>query len=558
MFRIINTITFCIVAFGIIIAADKEIKTINKIGHGIKNNQTESRSQSREDILWEENFENGGEGWSFGPGWELTETTYHSDTHSALSPNSDATMNGVFNLLSPPISLPEIESDEKMNFGFWLNVDHPDVDGDGDDYLDDYYSISLLDLGALAWHASSTDALDGNSYWCGDEAVGGYLDSWVQFMDTPSFTVPSGGTLTADMMWTIESDAGATVAGTCTDGWDAANVRISTDGGTTWALLHAGGIGNDYDFDCGYGWLWNDTEYDTGGSLNHLAAGWGNNKDWHNASFDLSAYAGQDAIVRFAFGSDPAYSTLDDSGITGLHVDNITVSGTLDCSPESNCDIAVSGAVWVDQFYDYCDADRPGYQVWDEYLPGMAFNGNVFMDISDFAGKDIIIKVQSRYDDNDDGGAGAGLFIDDIKIYKISGGNYPAPIGLTAEPGDSEAMLSWYDMNASGTDDFVYHNGSFSDQGGITLTDVGTAWAGERFDIFGAATVNSVSVYSINSGPVDVSIGGFGQLGTLFNTESMYSMDVTLQPGENTFDVSWDMNNSFIIGYTFTDVIIAG
>ena len=38
----------------------------------------------------------------------------------------------------------------------------------------------------------------------------------------------------------------------------------------------------------------------------------------------------------------------------------------------------------------------------------------------------------------------------------------------------------------------------------------------------------------------------------------MYSMDVTLQHGENTFDVSWDMNNSFIIGYTFTDVIIAG
>ena len=94
MFRIINIITFCIVAFGIIIAADKEIKTINKIGHVIKNNQTESRSQSREEMIWEENFENDGEGWSFGPGWELTETTYHSDTHSALSPNNDANMNG--------------------------------------------------------------------------------------------------------------------------------------------------------------------------------------------------------------------------------------------------------------------------------------------------------------------------------------------------------------------------------------------------------------------------------------------------------------------------------
>ena len=30
------------------------------------------------------------------------------------------------------------------------------------------------------------------------------------------------------------------------------------------------------DFQCGYGWIWNDPEYDTFGSLNHLAAGWGN------------------------------------------------------------------------------------------------------------------------------------------------------------------------------------------------------------------------------------------------------------------------------------------
>ena len=519
-------------------------------------------AESREEIiLWEENFENGVEGWSTGSGWQLTTDDYNSETHSMNSPNDASTLNGTFNLLSPTLSIAELGDGETMNFGFFLKGDMPDTDGDGDDYLDDYYAISIMDIDALAWHTSGSDVADsqdGNTYWCGDEEVGGYLDSWVQFLDTPSFTVPSGGTLTADMMWTIESDAGASVAGSCTDGWDAANVRISSDGGETWALLHASGIGNDYDFDCGYGWIWNDAEYDTGGSLNHLAAGWGNNKDWHNASFDLNAYTGQDVIVRFAFGSDPAYCTLDDSGITGFRVDNIMVNGTLDCSPENDCETSVSGAVWVDQFYDYCDTDRPGYQAWEEYTPGMAFNGNVFMDISDFAGKDIIFKIQSRYDDNDDGGSGSGLFIDDIKIYKISGGNYPAPMGLTAEAGDGEAHLSWYDMNASGTDDFVYHNGSFTDQGGITLTAEGTAWAGERFDIFGAATVNSVSVYSINSGSVDVTIGGFGQLGTLFNTESAYSIDVTLQPGENTFDVSWDMNNSFIIGYTFTDVIIAG
>jgi hypothetical protein len=249
-------------------------------------------------------------------------------------------------------------------------------------------------------------------------------------------------------MWTIESDAGASVAGSCTDGWDAANVRISTDGGTTWALLHAAGLGNGYDFECGYGWIWNDAEYDTGGSLNHLAAGWGNSKDWHNASFDLSAYAGEDAIVRFAFGSDPAYSTIDDDSIRGIHVDNIMVSGTLDCSPETNCDVSIAGEVWVDQFYDYGDQERPGYLTWEEYIPGLAFNGNIDMDITTFSGKDVIFRVQSRYDDNHDGGQGAGLYIDDFYISKGPAITHPAPTGLAAEAGDSEVSLTWTDMNA--------------------------------------------------------------------------------------------------------------
>jgi hypothetical protein len=145
-----------------------------------------------------------------------------------------------------------------------------------------------------------------------------------------------------------------------------------------------------------------------------------------------------------------------------------------------------------DQFYDYGDTDRPGYQVWEEYVPGLAFNGNVFMDISEFAGKDIIVKVQSRYDDNDDGGIGTGLFIDDFKIYKISGGNYPAPMGLTAEAGDASAMLSWNDMNSSGTADFVFDNDNVTNS--IQMSTEGTtAWAGERIDIAGAV-VPSVDI----------------------------------------------------------------
>jgi hypothetical protein len=474
------------------------------------------------------------------------------------SPNDASTLNGAWQMISPVISLPALGDGEVMNFGFHLNVDMPDSDGDGDNYLEDYYSVAMMDIDALAWGASSVDSYDGNSYWCADEEVGGYLDSWIQFLDTPSFTVPSNASLTADMMWTIEDPAGAVVAGSCTDGWDAANVRISADGGQTWDLLN----GSDpYDFDCGYGWLWNSDEYDTGGELNHLAAGWGGNADWHNVSFDLSSYAGQDVVIRFAFGSDPAYCTLDDSSITGFHVDNITVSGALDCTPENDCEVNATGEVWSEQFYDYFDDGstydpRPGSLGWEEYLPGLPFNGNVFLDISEFAEKNVVFRFQTRYDDNDDGGTGAGLFIDDFRIYKISGGNYPAPTGLTAEAGNESASLAWNDMNASGSDvEFNYTNDTF--ETGIQMSTSGsTAWAGERIDLAGASTVHSIFVHSgINPVGSETKIAIFDQLGSLYNNEPIWIQDVALSvDGWNEFEINLDLNNSYILATEFTNV----
>ena len=544
-------------------ASQKQIPVKNDIVIGVNGtsrlveiNNSSILPENREEIdLWTDDFEED-LGWSVGSGWQWTTLDYNSPTHSMNSPNDASTYNGVWDMLSPEIQLPALGEGETMSFGFYLNCNMPDSDGDGDNYLEDYYSVSLMDTDALAWHASSTDSYDGNSWWCGDEEIGGYLDSWIQFMDTPSFTVPALATLSADLMWTIEDPAGATVGGSCTDGWDAANVQISADGGSTWELLN----GSDpYDFQCGYGWIWNSAEYDTGGSLNHLAAGWGGNSGgWNNVTFDLSSYAGQEVIVRFAFGSDPAYCTLDDASITGFHVDNVMVSGALDCSPE-NCETSVSGAVWVDQFYDYGADGQPGSEGWTEYLPGYPFNGNVFLDISDFAEKNVIFRIQSRYDADDDGGVGSGLFIDDFRIYKISGGNYPAPWDLTGESGNMEAHLTWADMNASGTDDFIFDNDAFDANNSIYLNGDGEAWAAERFDIAGTSSVNSVSIHSINDGPVDVTIGVFGQVGTLYNTEPMYSQQVTLQPGWNDFDVSgWDMTNSFLIGYTFSATVNAG
>ena len=529
---------------------------------------------TREDIiLFHWDFEATDSLWNNDSGWQLTESDYHSETHSYLSPNDESTYNSSWNVISDPVALPQLGDGEVMRFKFWIHGDTPDTDGDGDNYLEDYYQLSIMDLEALAWHASANaPEADGNAYWCADESIGpdgGYLDEWMQYIDTPPVTVGSNGSVSAKLKWNIEDWAGASVGGSCTDGWDAANVRVSVDGGVTWDLLEDANL--PYHFDCGYGWIYNDGEYEAGGSLNHLAPGWGatsGGREFVDFSADLSAYAGQDVIVRFAFGSDPAYNTFDQPDMTGFEVDNVVIedeNGVLynddvDESADNNTMIP-SGEVWEGQFYDYCDETRPGGNGWEEYLPGLAFNGNVLHDISHLAGKNVLIKFSSRYDDNDDGGAGAGLFIDDFTIYKESSGNYPPPNDLMAESGDTEAHLSWQDMNLSGTFDYDFTNGMPTNS--IVMTGAYTSFAGERYDIAGDATVESMQVYNMGAANTTVTIAGFGKQGALFSADPTYTMEVTLPTSNdwNTVDLSgmgWAFSNGFILAHSFDDVVSAG
>ena len=542
-----------------------------------QNNNIENNDSSRPDItLFEWDFESTDSLWNTDSGWELTEQSYNSETHSYLSPNTISTQNGVWNLTSDPLTLPVIGDDEIMRFKFSLYVDTPDTDGDHDQYFDDYYRLSIMDLEALSWHASeNAPGAEGSAYWCADEEIGpdgGYLDEWMQYLDTPAITLGDNAMLSADLKWALESPAGAVVAGSCTDGWDAANVRISTDGGTTWELLSDPEL--PYDFDCGYGWIYNDTAYDTGGALNQVAAGWGGynpvpfgqpTDSFSPFSADLSTYAGQEVIIRFAFGSDPAYSTFDQTDMTGFEVDNIVVEDANGVLYGDNCDDSVnantmipSGEVWEAMFYDYCDSTRPGGNGWEEYVPGLAFNGNVLHDISHLAGKEVIIKFSSRYDADDDGGSGAGIYIDDFVIYKEAG--LAGPGGLTAESGDTEAHLTWQDMNASGdNEDFAWDNNGFGGNLISMVDDDAIGYAGTSFDFAGTSTIHTVDFFH-TSGQTDfrMDICAYGSAGTLFNTEAAYDcVDVetsTLTDGWNTIDVpEWEMSGNFIIAHSFTN-----
>ncbi|RMH63862.1 MAG: T9SS C-terminal target domain-containing protein [Calditrichaeota bacterium] len=176
------------------------------------------------------------------------------------------------------------------------------------------------------WHLDTFNAHGGtdSSWWCADPALGtngGYGNTWYKILDSDPVTLTGNTiTLTFYQRYKMETPGGEPDG---YDGWDGANVRISTDDGQTWTVLTnptpAYGAGSLYSF--GY-------EHGEGEGI----PGWvGENTNWHQTTFDLSAYAGQTVRIRFAFASDPATSTADgNSDWFGWQVDDIIISNATD------------------------------------------------------------------------------------------------------------------------------------------------------------------------------------------------------------------------------------
>ncbi len=176
------------------------------------------------------------------------------------------------------------------------------------------------------WHPdtfATYDAAD-SSWWCADTALGllgGYDNLWYQVLDTDPIALSgTGPVLRFYQRYAVESPGGEPDG---YDGWDGMNVRISTDDGESWQVLRnpdpAYTASSLYSFGFQHG-------EGTG------IPGWaGENRAWHPVSLDLSAYAGQNVRLRFAFASDPAASTADmDNDWFGWQVDHITVTAGQD------------------------------------------------------------------------------------------------------------------------------------------------------------------------------------------------------------------------------------
>ena len=134
--------------------------------------------------------------------------------------------------------------------------------------------------------------------------VGGtYSGSSNSKLETPEVVVPDGSSFAVLTFWQwyyIETN------------YDGGNIKISTDGGSTWTILTP---------DIGY----NGTakSYTAGIPDEPCFTGY-DNDNWHQVTCDLSPYMGQSVIIRFHFGSDSIVNKV------GWYIDDVSIMGVDD------------------------------------------------------------------------------------------------------------------------------------------------------------------------------------------------------------------------------------
>jgi hypothetical protein len=202
-----------------------------------------------------------------------------------------------------------------------------------------------FDLTAVqsTWHLDSWNAFcgSGTSWWVGDTTGGlnGYGNSQYFVLDSPPIQLPT--TDPRLLFWhryscELPSDFGDF------NGWDGMNLRISTNAGATWTVIPSSALSTPYS--CTSLFSFGD-EHSEGPGV----PGWaGATSGWGSVTANLATWAGQTIKLRWAFASDPGFSTADNLGMFGWQVDNIRVyrMGTTDTVFADNC---IAQGQWTTQ-----------------------------------------------------------------------------------------------------------------------------------------------------------------------------------------------------------------
>jgi len=176
------------------------------------------------------------------------------------------------------------------------------------------------------WHLDEWNAYGGSgvSWWMADTAKftpGGYNNDWHVVLETdPISLIGSQLSLAFYHRYAMEDPDGASDYNSFYDGWDGINVRISSDGGSTWEVLTGPQPGYTSNSLWSFGGI-----HGEGPGI----PGWaGRRQVWTQVGFDLSTYQDQTVQIRFEFASDAGYSSEDDNTLFGWQIDEIEVNNS--------------------------------------------------------------------------------------------------------------------------------------------------------------------------------------------------------------------------------------
>ncbi|RJP78271.1 MAG: T9SS C-terminal target domain-containing protein [Candidatus Zixiibacteriota bacterium] len=386
------------------------------------------------------------------------------------------------------------------------NISVPAADGTDEDstiFFEDFEMEptgwtreDLTDVGPQ-WHPDPFQAWSGNSWWCGDSLWMGYYNLWLQHLVTPTLNLQgtANPTLSFRVRWYMESTTNSPAAPPY-NGWDGANVWISTNGGTTWQVISPTSPPYTCTSLSSFGTVWG---YGSG------VPGWADSSGgWLQASFNLAGYQTSNVKIRWTLASDRAVCSQGHPEITGYFVDDIVVRDgstillqndadgtqvggpltfetgppfgdwwewtTLDAHspthamrvdddhfyindavisppiyiPEgystkfkywTRCDLpdsthgtstalrdyyfveaSADGEIWDTLFYDYARGGA-GYPGWAQFVPGLPYNGDSMMVLTQYAGETIQLRWRVITDGDHTTGNGQGMFLDDVEVY---------------------------------------------------------------------------------------------------------------------------------------------
>ncbi|MCX5752742.1 MAG: immune inhibitor A, partial [Candidatus Krumholzibacteria bacterium] len=173
--------------------------------------------------------------------------------------------------------------------------------------------------GAPTLSTGPAGAHSGVNLW-GTKLAANYSNSSNSKLDLPPLQVPSSKAYATLSFWQWYSTENT---------FDGGNVKISTNGGTTWTILTP---------DIGYKGTASSANAGIPGEPAFMGTAVGN--FWHKVTINLTAYKGQTVIIRFHFGSDSSVN------YPGWYIDDVRLEGVDDTAPPVFVSTTVPTSTW--------------------------------------------------------------------------------------------------------------------------------------------------------------------------------------------------------------------